>query len=73
VPLFKRNRQLDYLQLTSNLFLHGPSRTCARVFVAKLPHDRVLVIYGFGHLGWLRQNAQQDATVRLRTLDEFVR
>jgi Family of unknown function (DUF5694) len=34
--------------------------------------DRILVIYGYGHLGWLRQNAQQDTTVRLRTLDEFV-
>jgi Family of unknown function (DUF5694) len=36
------------------------------------PKDRVLVVYGCGHLGWLRQNAQQDATVRLRTLAEFV-
>jgi len=36
------------------------------------PDDRILVIYGYGHLGWLRQDAQQDVTVRLRTLDEFV-
>jgi len=37
------------------------------------PGDRILAIYGYGHLGWLRQNAQQDATVRLRTLSEFTR
>ncbi len=37
------------------------------------PSDRILVIYGYGHLGWLRQNAQQDTTVRLRTLSEFTR
>lgn len=35
------------------------------------PSDRILVIYGYGHLGWLRQNAIQDRTVRLRTLNEF--
>jgi Family of unknown function (DUF5694) len=33
--------------------------------------DRILVIYGCGHLGWLREDAQQDTTVRLRKLDEF--
>lgn len=37
------------------------------------PNDRILVIYGYGHLGWLRQEAQQDTTVRLRTLSEFTR
>jgi hypothetical protein len=26
------------------------------------------VIYGSGHLGWLRQIVASDATVRLRTL-----
>ena len=36
------------------------------------PSERILVIYGYGHLGWLRQDAEQDATVRLRTLAEFV-
>ena len=35
------------------------------------PNDRVLVIYGYGHLGWLQQNAANDATVRLRKLDDF--
>ena len=35
------------------------------------PNERVLVVYGAGHLGWLRQNAANDATVRLRKLAEF--
>lgn len=34
------------------------------------PDDRILVIYGSGHLGWLRQIIAGDATVRLRTLAE---
>lgn len=36
------------------------------------PDERVLVIYGYGHLGWLRQDAEQDATIRLRTLADFL-
>ena len=36
------------------------------------PDDRVLVIYGSGHLGWLRQNVEHDASVRLRTLGELM-
>lgn len=36
------------------------------------PNERVLVIYGAGHLGWLRQNFASDPTIRLRKLDEFV-
>lgn len=36
------------------------------------PGDRVLVIYGSGHLGLLRQAVQQDPTLKLRTLEEFV-
>ena len=39
--------------------------------LAAAPGDRVLVLYGAGHLGWLRQNAANDAAVRLRTLTEF--
>lgn len=35
------------------------------------PDERILVIYGFGHLGWLRQAAENDPTVRLRKLAEF--
>ena len=37
------------------------------------PNDRILVIYGAGHLGWLRQDIANDATVRLRTLAELTR
>ncbi len=36
------------------------------------PDERILVIYGAGHLGWLRQAAENDPTVRLRKLAEFV-
>jgi hypothetical protein len=35
------------------------------------PSDRVLVIYGAGHLGWLQQDAANDASVTLRKLAEF--
>jgi hypothetical protein len=37
------------------------------------PHDRVLVIFGAGHLGWLRQPFGSDPTFRLRNLEEFAR
>ncbi len=35
------------------------------------PNDRILVIYGAGHLGWLQQDAANDATVTLRKLGDF--
>jgi hypothetical protein len=35
------------------------------------PSDRILVIYGAGHLGWLQQDAANDASVKLRKLVEF--
>ncbi|HEX8246117.1 MAG TPA: DUF5694 domain-containing protein [Longimicrobium sp.] len=35
------------------------------------PGERILVIYGAGHLGWLRQDAANDPTVRLRKLADF--
>jgi Family of unknown function (DUF5694) len=35
------------------------------------PNDRILVIYGAGHLGWLQQDVQNDASVKLRKLAEF--
>lgn len=35
------------------------------------PDERVLVIYGSGHLGWLRQNIANDPTVMLRKLSDF--
>lgn len=37
------------------------------------PNERVLVIYGAGHLGWLRHNFANDPTIRLRKLAEFVK
>lgn len=36
------------------------------------PGDRVLVLYGAGHLGWLQENAKMDSHLCLRTLAEFV-
>jgi hypothetical protein len=36
------------------------------------PEDRVLVIFGAGHLGWLRLNVAADPTLRLRKLEDFV-
>lgn len=42
--------------------------------VAKLitgADDRILVIFGAGHLGWLRQDFSSDPTVHLRKLEEF--
>jgi hypothetical protein len=35
------------------------------------PNERILVIYGAGHLGWLRQDVSNDATVRLRKLGDL--
>lgn len=35
------------------------------------PGERVLVLFGYGHLGWLRQNVNSDQTLTLRRLDEF--
>ena len=35
------------------------------------PTDRILVIYGAGHLGWLRQDVASDASVSLRKLSDL--
>ena len=35
--------------------------------------ERILVIYGAGHLGWLQQMFRDDPTTRLRKLGEFVK
>lgn len=35
------------------------------------PNDRILVIYGAGHLGWLQQDVANDQSVRLRKLADF--
>ena len=37
------------------------------------PNERILVIYGVGHLAWLRQDFAGDPTIRLRKLAEFPR
>lgn len=39
--------------------------------LATSPDDRILVIYGAGHLPWLRLAAANDRTVRLRTLADL--
>jgi hypothetical protein len=41
------------------------------VALADSPSERILVVFGAGHLGWLRQNATSDTTVQLRTLAEL--
>ena len=35
------------------------------------PNDKILVIYGAGHLGWLRQDVANDASVKLRKLSDL--
>ena len=35
------------------------------------PKDKILVIYGAGHLGWLQQNIAEDPSVKLRKLADF--
>ncbi len=41
--------------------------------LADSPNERVLVIYGSGHLGWLRFAVASDPVLRLRKLAEFAR
>jgi hypothetical protein len=41
--------------------------------LADSPNERVLAIFGAGHLGWLRHDVSSDPTFRLRKLAEFVR
>lgn len=36
------------------------------------PEDRILVVFGSGHLGWLRQDFASNPTLRLRKLEDFV-
>lgn len=36
------------------------------------PDERVLVVFGAGHLGWLRHDFATDPDIRLRKLGEFV-
>jgi uncharacterized protein DUF5694 len=53
-------------------------RRNARIFtnvtrIVESPNERVLVIFGAGHLGLLRQAVATDPTLRLRTLAELAR
>jgi len=41
------------------------------VKLVESPNDRILVIYGAGHLGWLQQDIANDATVKLRKLNDL--
>src|ERR1700733_5891827 len=41
------------------------------VALVESPNDRILVIYGAGHLGWLQQDIANDATVKLRKLADL--
>jgi len=41
--------------------------------LADSPNDRVLVIIGAGHLGWLQHNFASDPSLRLRKLAEFAK
>jgi Family of unknown function (DUF5694) len=41
------------------------------VKLVESPNDRILVIYGTGHLGWLRQDIANDPTVKLRKLADL--
>ena len=41
--------------------------------LADSPDERVLAIFGAGHLGWLRHAVSSDPTLRLRTLAEFAK
>ncbi len=43
------------------------------VNIAGAPGDRVLVIFGYGHTGWLQHNFASDPTMRLRKLAEFAK
>jgi hypothetical protein len=36
------------------------------------PDDRILVVYGAGHLGWLREIADHDSGVELRQLSDLI-
>ena len=43
------------------------------VSLIESPSDRILVVYGSGHLAWLRQEITNDSTVRLRKLADFTK
>ena len=49
-------------------------RICSNVTrLVNSPNERVLAIFGSGHLGWLRHDFSSDPTLTLRTLAEFAK
>jgi uncharacterized protein DUF5694 len=36
------------------------------------PDERIVVVFGYGHLGWLQHDVAANPTLRLRKLEEFV-
>ena len=58
--------------LLSNWFQRNMRIFSNIVKLTDSPNDRVLVIYGSGHLGWLRHNFSSDPNFVLRKLGEFV-
>jgi Family of unknown function (DUF5694) len=49
-------------------------RICSNVMkLADAPDERILVIFGAGHLGWLQQDFASNPNIRLRKLGEFAR
>lgn len=67
--------QLDYAgpDLLGNWYLRNIRIYHNIIQLIDSASDRILVIYGYGHVGWLQQDAQEDATVRLRRLSDFTR
>jgi hypothetical protein len=41
------------------------------VKLVESPNERILVIYGAGHLGWLQQDISDDKTVKLKKLSDL--
>jgi hypothetical protein len=41
--------------------------------IIESPNERVLVIYGAGHLGWLRQIVADDPALQLRKLSDLIK
>ena len=41
------------------------------VNIVESPNEHILVIYGAGHLGWLRQDVINDPTMTLRKLSDY--
>jgi hypothetical protein len=71
-------RSVAFDQVYAAQASHGPAARSKETSSPKAsalagsPDERVLVIYGAGHLGWLRQMAASDESVELRTLAELV-